>query len=153
MPVLNVYKRAIWLICFLPFAATAADRVYYIAADPVIWDYVPSGKNLISGTPFTAAEVGAVITACVDASLITHAAIRLPATSACRMVLAITDAHVVIGVALHHGREEVGDNHFLLLLGRTTTLRCVTLGRGTYNALVLLTLEALERALNTSLDL
>src|SRR3954463_14416191 len=27
-------------------------RVYYIAADEVIWDYAPSGTNQISGKPF-----------------------------------------------------------------------------------------------------
>ncbi len=28
-------------------------RLYYIAADEVTWDYAPSGKNLITGKPFT----------------------------------------------------------------------------------------------------
>ena len=39
-------------------AASAAlrTRTYYIAADPVVWDYAPSGINRISGQPFTEAE-------------------------------------------------------------------------------------------------
>lgn len=32
-------------------------RTYYIAADNVIWDYAPSGKNEITGQPFNAFEV------------------------------------------------------------------------------------------------
>ncbi|MDQ1567120.1 MAG: hypothetical protein QOF96_2000, partial [Actinomycetota bacterium] len=33
-----------------PESTSAADgrtRIYYIAADPVDWDYAPSGKNLL----------------------------------------------------------------------------------------------------------
>lgn len=56
MPALSVCKRIACLISLLPCLAIAADRVYYIAADPVVWDDVPSGKNLISGEPFTAHE-------------------------------------------------------------------------------------------------
>ena len=35
-------------------AAVAAGKVrhYYIAADEVVWDYAPGGKNLITGKPF-----------------------------------------------------------------------------------------------------
>jgi FtsP/CotA-like multicopper oxidase with cupredoxin domain len=31
-------------------------RIYYVAADEVVWDYAPSGTNLISGQPFDAVE-------------------------------------------------------------------------------------------------
>jgi FtsP/CotA-like multicopper oxidase with cupredoxin domain len=31
-------------------------RAYFIAADEVVWDYAPSGTNLISGQPFNAME-------------------------------------------------------------------------------------------------
>jgi FtsP/CotA-like multicopper oxidase with cupredoxin domain len=34
------------------FPATAAERVYYIAADEVTWDYLPAKRDLISGRPF-----------------------------------------------------------------------------------------------------
>lgn len=36
---------------------TGDTRVYYIAAEEVIWDYAPSGKNLITGEDFTAQEL------------------------------------------------------------------------------------------------
>lgn len=37
--------------------AVATERVYYIAADTLVWDYAPSyPKNPITGTPFTRAE-------------------------------------------------------------------------------------------------
>jgi hephaestin len=32
-------------------------RVYYIAADEVVWDYTPSGKNMISGKPFVGIQL------------------------------------------------------------------------------------------------
>ena len=32
------------------------DRTYYIAADPVDWDYAPAGRNLCKGIPFTEDE-------------------------------------------------------------------------------------------------
>jgi FtsP/CotA-like multicopper oxidase with cupredoxin domain len=35
-------------------ASAAAVRKYYIAADQVRWNYAPSGKNLITGQPFSA---------------------------------------------------------------------------------------------------
>jgi manganese oxidase len=31
-------------------------RTYYIAADQVVWDYAPAGRNLITGKPFGAVE-------------------------------------------------------------------------------------------------
>jgi FtsP/CotA-like multicopper oxidase with cupredoxin domain len=37
-------------------ASAAANRVYYIAADEVDWDYAPSGMNLITGQPFGEVE-------------------------------------------------------------------------------------------------
>src|SRR6266545_1110189 len=36
--------------------ATGQTRTYYIAADPVAWNYVPSGRNLITGRPFAPGE-------------------------------------------------------------------------------------------------
>ena len=47
---------ALFLAAALP-QARAAERVYYIAADTVVWDYAPSyPTNPISGQPFTRAE-------------------------------------------------------------------------------------------------
>jgi hephaestin len=37
-------------------AVEGRDRRYFIAADTVDWNYVPSGRNLITGKPFTEAE-------------------------------------------------------------------------------------------------
>jgi len=37
-------------------ASPPHTRVYYIAADEVVWDYVPSGKNQITGQPFDPVE-------------------------------------------------------------------------------------------------
>jgi hypothetical protein len=37
-------------------AAALRTRTYYVAADLVVWDYAPSGMNLVSGQPFTAEE-------------------------------------------------------------------------------------------------
>ena len=31
-------------------------RVYYIAADEVIWDYAPAGRNEVAGRPFAGIE-------------------------------------------------------------------------------------------------
>ena len=42
-----------------PTAAAAAalrTRTYFVAADLVVWDYAPSGMNLVAGQPFTAEE-------------------------------------------------------------------------------------------------
>jgi hephaestin len=36
--------------------AAATTRTYYIAADEVAWDYAPTGRNQITGKPFTDAE-------------------------------------------------------------------------------------------------
>jgi hypothetical protein len=33
-------------------SSTAVERIYYIAAEEVIWDYAPSGKDLLSGIIF-----------------------------------------------------------------------------------------------------
>ena len=35
-----------------PFANNGVTRPYYIAADPVDWDYAPLGHNAITGEPF-----------------------------------------------------------------------------------------------------
>ena len=37
-------------------AAASQTRTYYIAAEPVIWDFAPSGLNKITGQPFTGEE-------------------------------------------------------------------------------------------------
>jgi FtsP/CotA-like multicopper oxidase with cupredoxin domain len=37
-------------------AGEGRERTYYIAADPVNWNYAPDGRNLISGKAFTADE-------------------------------------------------------------------------------------------------
>lgn len=37
-------------------AVTGQTRTYYIAADPVLWDFAPFGLNKISGQPFTDEE-------------------------------------------------------------------------------------------------
>ena len=39
-----------------PVASVGVQRKYYIAADPVLWDYAPDGQNDITGAPFTAEE-------------------------------------------------------------------------------------------------
>lgn len=39
-----------------PTGTRTRIRTYYIGADPVLWNYVPQGRNLITGAPFTAAE-------------------------------------------------------------------------------------------------
>lgn len=45
------------LLWAVPTALFAAERLYYIAAEPVVWDYAPSyPKNAMTGQPFTAAE-------------------------------------------------------------------------------------------------
>jgi len=50
-----------WLIlgaaALAPIEAGAAERLYYIAADEVLWDYAPSYRNNpITGVPFTKEE-------------------------------------------------------------------------------------------------
>lgn len=35
-----------------PYHPTGVVRTYYIEADEVVWNYAPSGKNLITGQPF-----------------------------------------------------------------------------------------------------
>jgi hephaestin len=37
-------------------AAGGKTRVYYIAADEVVWDYAPTGTNQIGGRPFNDVE-------------------------------------------------------------------------------------------------
>lgn len=39
-----------------PPAGPGVVREYFIASDPVVWDYAPSGRNLIRGEPWSAAE-------------------------------------------------------------------------------------------------
>jgi hypothetical protein len=37
-------------------ASPGKTRMYYIAADPVVWDYAPGGVNRVTGKPFGDAE-------------------------------------------------------------------------------------------------
>jgi len=37
-------------------ASSGGGRTYYIAADEVVWDYAPSGKNVMAGRPFDEGE-------------------------------------------------------------------------------------------------
>ncbi|HJT05997.1 MAG TPA: hypothetical protein VJ747_03675 [Stellaceae bacterium] len=58
MPLLRLIG---WLIlgasALAPIEAGAAERLYYIAADEVVWDYAPSyPNNPITGVPFTKEE-------------------------------------------------------------------------------------------------
>jgi FtsP/CotA-like multicopper oxidase with cupredoxin domain len=54
--------RGGWALCLaaallLPAAATAAERVYYVAADTIVWDYAPSfPTNLMTSEPFNDEE-------------------------------------------------------------------------------------------------
>ncbi|MCP4329213.1 MAG: multicopper oxidase domain-containing protein [Alphaproteobacteria bacterium] len=36
----------------IPGPATAAERVYYVAAEETAWDYAPAGRNVMMGRPF-----------------------------------------------------------------------------------------------------
>lgn len=40
------------LAAFLPAAAAAAERVYYIAAEETAWDYAPTGRDMMTETAF-----------------------------------------------------------------------------------------------------
>ena len=54
---LLVIWLALSVVDLTPRSASAAERVYYIAADEVIWDYAPSyPNNPITGEPFTKEE-------------------------------------------------------------------------------------------------
>lgn len=54
---LLVICLALSVVDLTPCSASAAERVYYIAADEVIWDYAPSyPNNPITGEPFTKEE-------------------------------------------------------------------------------------------------
>lgn len=66
------------------------------AVDP--FGYLISPRDTANGPPerLTGAEVRVLIDQCVAASLRTHAAIRLPANTACSMVITVTDAAGVI---------------------------------------------------------
>ena len=54
------YARAVLFTSLLLVAATSSaqtprtgkTRVYYIAADEVLWNYAPAGRDVIGGTPF-----------------------------------------------------------------------------------------------------
>ena len=59
-------------------------------------DWLISPRDSASGVTFTAAEVQTIVLACRDAALATHAAIRLPATAPCQMIISVTDVDGVI---------------------------------------------------------
>ncbi len=40
------------MMMFATTAAQAAERIYYIAAEEVAWDYAPQKRNVMMGTPF-----------------------------------------------------------------------------------------------------
>jgi len=39
--------RLLFLLAFTSLSASATERLYYVAADEVIWDYAPAHKNLM----------------------------------------------------------------------------------------------------------
>ncbi|HET6276115.1 MAG TPA: multicopper oxidase domain-containing protein [Candidatus Cybelea sp.] len=43
--------RIICLIALCTAPAVAAERTYYIAADEIVWNYAPSGTNVLTGAP------------------------------------------------------------------------------------------------------
>jgi manganese oxidase len=43
--------RSLGVVFLLASSCLAATRHYYIAAEDVIWDYAPSGRNLLNGSP------------------------------------------------------------------------------------------------------
>jgi FtsP/CotA-like multicopper oxidase with cupredoxin domain len=59
-PLVAVVVGGVLVLVFSPSGGDAASastvRTYYIAADTVPWNYAPSGKNQITGKPFTDAE-------------------------------------------------------------------------------------------------
>lgn len=62
-------------------------------ATPDPFGYLVSPRDSPTGLTFTANEVDTIIQQTVGAALETHAAIRLPATSPCAMVIAVTDSN------------------------------------------------------------
>jgi hypothetical protein len=57
-PLRTVAGLTFAVLGFLPFGTGAAERVYYIAADEVVWDFAPSyPNNPITGAPFTREEL------------------------------------------------------------------------------------------------
>lgn len=48
--VLCIFSVLIWK-CF------AIDRNYFVAADEVVWDYAPTGKDGVTGMPFSSMEM------------------------------------------------------------------------------------------------
>jgi FtsP/CotA-like multicopper oxidase with cupredoxin domain len=58
MPLLRLIGwLAVGIAALAPGAAVAAERVYYIAADEIVWDYAPSyPTNPMTGAPFTKDE-------------------------------------------------------------------------------------------------
>jgi hypothetical protein len=47
----RAFGLGLWFILLSVCSCSAATRRYYIAAEDVIWNYAPSGHNLLNGTP------------------------------------------------------------------------------------------------------
>ncbi len=54
MALLHRFLLPLWLICVAP-AASASERTYFIAADEILWDYAPAGRDRMMGMAFDAA--------------------------------------------------------------------------------------------------
>jgi FtsP/CotA-like multicopper oxidase with cupredoxin domain len=55
---LGVALVALALFAFAGQPAAARERTYYIAADPALWNYAPSGRDLIAGRALPAPGLG-----------------------------------------------------------------------------------------------
>ncbi|MFT5289223.1 MAG: hypothetical protein ACI82F_001283 [Planctomycetota bacterium] len=75
-------------------ALTVFDPMISGSPDPE--GYLIGPVASLSTSPFTSAEVSAIVDATETAALQTHAAIRLPADVPCQMIITITDADGVI---------------------------------------------------------
>ena len=47
----RAFRLELWFIFLFVCSCSATTRHYYIAAEDVIWNYAPSGHNLLNGTP------------------------------------------------------------------------------------------------------
>ena len=53
--------RALWVLVvavtgLYAGSSQAAERVFYLAAEDVVWDYAAGGRNMLTGTPYTEEE-------------------------------------------------------------------------------------------------
>lgn len=51
------YLVQVFAIAFFVWGCFAADRNYFIAADEVFWDYAPTGKDGVTGMPFSSMDM------------------------------------------------------------------------------------------------